>query len=79
MKQFWMVWNEGNRAPAIKHETEKSAKEEAERLARLDPGGKFHVLTALRYCTGTVGIRWNKQWAEFAVIVPVKKKRRTNA
>lgn len=50
METFWMVWNEGNRAPTVKHPSESAARDEAERLARLNPGQKFHVLAAIDCC-----------------------------
>lgn len=50
MEKFWMVWNEGNRGPEKKHPTEYSARDEAERLARLNPKHKIHVLVAVDYC-----------------------------
>ena len=50
MEKFWMVWNEGNRGPEKKHLNENSARNEAERLARLNPGQKFYVLAATDCC-----------------------------
>lgn len=50
MEKFWMVWNEGNRSPAFKHWTADSAMIEAERLARQNPGQKFHVLELVDSC-----------------------------
>ena len=47
---FWMVWNEGNRAPTVKHPSVNAARAEAERLARLFPGQKFFLLTAFDCC-----------------------------
>lgn len=45
--EFWMVWNpEGNRPPRYQHKSEKSAADEAERLAGLYPGKPFYVLHA---------------------------------
>lgn len=46
MKPFWMVFGEGGRAPARKHETRESAAREAERLAMLNPKRTFTVLKA---------------------------------
>lgn len=43
---FYMVWNEGNRAPVCKHETYELAKTEAERLC-LANTGNFYVLQAV--------------------------------
>ncbi len=48
MDSFWMVWNPKDRTPTVKHETEESAKCEAERLAKLPQsnGATFFVLKA---------------------------------
>lgn len=50
MQEFWMVWNEGNRGPVFKHSTEKSARNEAERLALQNRGQTFHVLKVIDSC-----------------------------
>lgn len=47
---FWMVWNEQGHAPTYKHITLPAAKAEAERLARMNPGQRFHVLAAMGSC-----------------------------
>lgn len=41
---FWLVWDPNGNAPTVKHETQKSAENEAERLARLNPNQCFYVL-----------------------------------
>lgn len=46
--EFWMVYGEGQRAPAYKHDSAASARIEAERLAGLHPGISFYVLKAKR-------------------------------
>lgn len=49
---FWLVWcPTGNKSPSYRHDSERSAIEEAERLARASRGAKFYVLRAtdLRY------------------------------
>ena len=43
---FWVVWNPGAGLPRVKHNTEQKAKNEAERLALLNPGQRFYVLEA---------------------------------
>jgi hypothetical protein len=48
---FWLVWNPQGHAPMHKHVTAESAKAEAERLARGNPGHKFVVLQALGTCS----------------------------
>jgi len=44
--EFWMVWNPQGRQPSYQHRSEKSAADEAERLASLNPGTAFYVLHA---------------------------------
>ncbi len=44
IKPFWLVWRPDGAAPAFQHPTEQSARTEAERLARLNPGRQFVVL-----------------------------------
>lgn len=46
-EQFWMVWSPQGRAPTKVHQTLGSATNEAERLARNNPGNQFYVLQAL--------------------------------
>jgi len=41
---FWMVYGEGQRAPAVKHANFEIAKREAERLSRNNPGIDFFVM-----------------------------------
>lgn len=50
MNRFWMVWNEGNQNPRVKHSSSMLARSEAERLARSNPGQKFYVLDAIDCC-----------------------------
>ncbi len=47
MDRFWLVWNPNGNAPRFKHETESSARQEAERLARLHSGETFILLEAV--------------------------------
>lgn len=42
--KFWMVWNPQGHAPTYQHPSMTSAANEAERLARANPGQTFHVL-----------------------------------
>lgn len=44
---FWFVWNPDGRSPQYKHQSEKSAIEEAERLARQNGGQTFVVLQSI--------------------------------
>jgi hypothetical protein len=58
MEQFWMVWNPAGRAPTVKHDTEKSARAEAERLAKANPGQTFVVLRAIGACETVKPVTW---------------------
>lgn len=44
---FWIVWNPEGRNPTHRHGSESSANNEAERLARMNPGQAFIVLRAV--------------------------------
>lgn len=44
---FWMVFVEGGHLPVKKHHRKELASEEAERLARLNPGKNVHVLESI--------------------------------
>jgi hypothetical protein len=46
-KRFWMVYGEGQRAPAFKHYDRASAERECQRLARQNPGITFFALCAV--------------------------------
>jgi hypothetical protein len=46
MEKFWMVLGDGR--PTFRHTYENSANQEAERLARANPGREFIVLEAKR-------------------------------
>lgn len=46
---FYMVKREGEGATQVRHFTEKSAHEEALRLAKKHPGVKFYILKAVGY------------------------------
>ncbi len=46
-QRFWMVWNPGGNQPRQVHATQALATEEAERLARKQPGIEFIVLMAV--------------------------------
>ena len=48
-KKFWMVWREGSCSCTKRHETQKSAEEEAFRLAANNVGAKFFVLRTIGY------------------------------
>lgn len=41
---FFMVYGLGQRQPTVRHKARGSAVQEAERLARLNPGVEFYVL-----------------------------------
>jgi hypothetical protein len=48
LRQFFMVWNPAGRAPIFKHPDPASAEREAKRLASLNPGAEFFILTAVK-------------------------------
>lgn len=43
---FWCVWCENGGSPTVKHREFSTAKAEAQRLARVNPGHRFVVLAA---------------------------------
>lgn len=43
---FWCVWRDGGGSPTVKHEYYSRARNEAQRLARANPGERFVVLCA---------------------------------
>ena len=45
---FYVVWKDGGGAPTHRHESEASARREADRLARAH-GGRFYVLCAISF------------------------------
>ena len=47
--RFWMVYGLHQRAPTVRHKTEKSAIVEASRLARSNPSTEFFVLEATHH------------------------------
>ena len=66
---FWLVWNPQGSAPTHRHPTEAEACKEAERLARLNPRQRFHVLEAKCCCTlDPSPVSWkrvNPDWIPF--------------
>lgn len=46
-RKFWLVWSVNGYPPKFKHDSEYSASQEAERLAKENPGSEFVVLVAL--------------------------------
>ena len=44
---YWLVWRENGDPPRAKHDTESSARTEAERLARSMRGERFTVLRSV--------------------------------
>ena len=50
MQRFWMVWNPAGNSPRVRHFHPDAAKDEATRLARLNPGQEFFVLRAEAKC-----------------------------
>lgn len=56
---FWMVWSPQGHPPIVRHDHHAKAINEAERLARANPGREFYVLQAtdLRMADGMTRIR----------------------
>ncbi len=48
---FFMVYGDGQRAPAIKHDSIVAATREAERLSRQNPGISFFVMMPISVST----------------------------
>lgn len=46
-KVFYVVWCPGAGSPCIRHDSQREAKAEAERLACANPGREFIVLKAI--------------------------------
>lgn len=46
-EQFWMVYGKDQRAPTVRHMTRWQAQQEAQRLAKNNPGIEFYVLAAV--------------------------------
>ena len=42
--RFWMVWCETTHTTKVRHNNYEDAKREAQRLASINPGKRFHVL-----------------------------------
>lgn len=59
---FWLVWNRHGRKPVFEHENYLSARAEAERLARANPGSAFYVLAPA--CRGGFD-RHNLVWSHY--------------
>lgn len=59
---FWLVWGDGyNSTPHFKHESEASARGEAERLAAPQPGEHFYVLQAKAFAVAMVNpVTWGE-------------------
>lgn len=57
---FWLIWNERGSTPTVRHETKASARAEAERLARMNPGQSFHVLELVGTCK-RVDVEWTNE------------------
>lgn len=49
MKKFWMVCSSTSSTSNKKHETKQDAINEAERLAKDNPGKAFHILESIGY------------------------------
>lgn len=56
INKFWMITGDGNQ-PRVRHTNKKLATDEAERLARDNPGVKFYVLEAVEVFEQPSGVR----------------------
>jgi hypothetical protein len=63
LETFWMVYGIGCRQPTKQHGTERLAREEAARLAILDPGVTFVVLQSICCC-----VKKDVEWQDYANI-----------
>lgn len=56
---FWLVWRRFGRSPVFEHESYQSARAEAERLSRANPGQAFYVLAPVARGAADIStIRW---------------------
>ena len=62
MEKFWLVWRIDGDSPSFRHASLKTAKAEAERLARANPGCQFYVLSA----ESRVRIQEPLEWEELS-------------
>lgn len=53
-----MVWNVGGGAPQVQHFEAATARREAERLAKQNPGQQFAVLQAVAVCETQKPVNW---------------------
>lgn len=53
-KKFWMITGDGN-SPKVRHTNRQDAVNEAERLAKHNPGTEFFVLEAVEMLTQPTG------------------------
>lgn len=60
---FWLVWNRHGRRPVYEHESYHSARAEAERLAKANPGSAFYVLAP---CCRGGSDRYHLIWSHYA-------------
>jgi hypothetical protein len=59
-RMFWMVWRKDGGVPTCQHTSLKSAMDEAERLARMNPGKEFVVLEAIKVCYVNDPVQWHQ-------------------
>lgn len=58
MERFWLVWKQNGGLPTVQHDSDRSARQEAERLARVHAGSTFYVLELVGSCKKT-DIAWD--------------------
>lgn len=52
--KFWMVWTMHGASPTVQHQTAKSAKDDASRLAEMHPDERFVVLESVSVFIATI-------------------------
>lgn len=57
-EKFWLVWCVQGGAPTHKHLNHGSACDEAERLARNNPGKRFEVMERVSSCIKVPDVTW---------------------
>jgi hypothetical protein len=60
MKPFWMVLADSSSSTVYRHASASAARTEAERLALLHPGIKFHVLQQIGMAEAQRPVTWTE-------------------
>ena len=62
--EVFAVFCENGRPPTKMHESYAEATEEAQQLAKKQPGLKFFIMAPVRYAFGTVNVEVDSVWEE---------------